>query len=366
MQPLQNHPMLAESRLPSVTWTEYPPPQDLPPVQIGDPALPLISIVTPSFNQGTFISETIESVLHQPYPNIEYWVIDGGSTDETLDVLRRYEHDPRFHWLSEPDRGQSDAINKGWSRCRGDILAWLNSDDYYEPDIFSAVVKEFCTHSSLGLVYGEVRTVTSTGQLVRTMGYRVTPEQMLTELIAPFQATTFFHHAAVQLAGPIDLSLHYGMDADFLLRLMANVPYRFLPRVIANYRLHQTSKTVTAKSKFVYEKLTVLEKILAHRNQYPAFLPYSEAELRSKFYRLASKMLYTEGAMTESLFYLDRAVRVYPASWKTIAQHDVPRWLMRWLLPSALYEQLIALMYRGRRAMRLAKTRLRSLSSSSV
>src|SRR6266498_4984769 len=114
------------------------------PNQIEDPAtgtrlsvpaelagMPLVSIVTPSYNFGGFIRATIESVLTQDYPNIEYWVIDGGSTDGTVSILTEYEHDPRFHWISERDRGQSDAINKGWSRCRGDIIAWLNSDDLY-------------------------------------------------------------------------------------------------------------------------------------------------------------------------------------------------------------------------------------------
>src|SRR4051794_4646859 len=84
------------------------------------PDAPLVSIVTPSYNQAQFICETIESVLTQDYPNIELWVIDGGSTDRTVAILKEYDHDPRFHWLSEPDRGQADAINKGWSRCRGD------------------------------------------------------------------------------------------------------------------------------------------------------------------------------------------------------------------------------------------------------
>src|SRR5262245_18584250 len=102
-------------------WADDPTPEDPPPVVVDDPSMPLVSVVTPSYNQGHFIRETIESVFAQDYPNIEYWVVDGGSTDETLSILRSYDHDPRFHWISERDQGQSDAINKGWSRCRGDI-----------------------------------------------------------------------------------------------------------------------------------------------------------------------------------------------------------------------------------------------------
>src|SRR5258708_6136901 len=122
------------------SWDAYPAPDGLPKPVINDLTLPLVSIVTPSFNQGQFIRETIESVLTQDYPNIEYWVIDGGSTDETLAILREYEGDPRFHWLSEPDKGQSDAINKGLVRCHGEIFAWLNSDDVFIKEALGHVV----------------------------------------------------------------------------------------------------------------------------------------------------------------------------------------------------------------------------------
>ncbi len=96
--------------------------------------MPLVSIITPSYNQGSFIRRTIESVLNQSYPNIEYWVIDGGSKDDTISILKEYENDLRFHWLSESDKGQGDAVNKGWQLCKGNILGWLNSDDTYLED----------------------------------------------------------------------------------------------------------------------------------------------------------------------------------------------------------------------------------------
>src|SRR5262245_26632601 len=120
---------MAPQRLSSpVAVIERPEPS---PAALDDPSLPLVSIVTPSYNQGAFIRETIESVLSQDYPKIEYWVIDGGSTDETIAILKHFEQDPRFHWMSERDQGQSDAVNKGWSRSRGEIFGWLNSDDIY-------------------------------------------------------------------------------------------------------------------------------------------------------------------------------------------------------------------------------------------
>lgn len=100
-------------------WAAYAPPEPLPPLQVRDPARPLVSVVTPSLNQGRYLAATLRSVLEQDYPNLEYWVIDGGSQDGTLAVLHTFATDPRLNWLSEPDRGQSDAINKGWGRSRG-------------------------------------------------------------------------------------------------------------------------------------------------------------------------------------------------------------------------------------------------------
>ncbi len=102
---------------------------------------PLISIVTPSYNQGQFIRETITSVLDQSYPHLELWVMDGGSSDNTIEILRSFEGDPRFHWVSERDRGQSDAINKGLARCTGEVFAWLNSDDLLTPGALAAVTE---------------------------------------------------------------------------------------------------------------------------------------------------------------------------------------------------------------------------------
>ena len=114
---------------------------------------PTVSIVTPSFNQGRFIRETIESVLSQDYPAIEYMVIDGGSTDETVSILKSYGN--RIFWISEPDSGQSDAINKGWKRATGEILTWLNSDDVYLPGAIAKAADYLQRHPNVGVVYGD-------------------------------------------------------------------------------------------------------------------------------------------------------------------------------------------------------------------
>src|SRR5665647_1802387 len=115
---------------------------------------PKISIVTPSFNQGRYIEQTIQSVINQNYPNLEYIIIDGGSTDDTIEVIKKYEKHISF-WISEPDKGQADAINKGFAKCTGDIFNWINSDDYYEPETFKKLSNLFTTHKAVNVVCGK-------------------------------------------------------------------------------------------------------------------------------------------------------------------------------------------------------------------
>src|SRR4030067_2556851 len=123
---------------------------------------PLVSIVTPSYNQAEFLEKTILSVINQDYPRLEYFVMDGGSTDGSLEIIKRFEH-RITNWISEPDRGQSDAINKGWSMASGDIFAWLNSDDMYAPGAVQAAVQAFRENPEAGMVYGDAILVDRDG-----------------------------------------------------------------------------------------------------------------------------------------------------------------------------------------------------------
>jgi len=252
-------------------WADYPAPEPLPPVVVSDPSWPLVSIVTPSYNQGRFIRETIESVLTQDYPNIEYWVIDGGSTDETVSILCEYESDPRFHWLSERDEGQSDAINKGWSRCQGDILAWLNSDDTYIPGAIRSQISFLESHASVDIVYGKAITVDTSGQYLGMLATRPFSQYELLRLCYIPQPTVFLRRQTIERTGPVDVSFHYTMDYDYWLRASLNCVFAYNPEMIAAFRLHQESKTVASAVRFNSESERAVRRYFQH-DSVPALL----------------------------------------------------------------------------------------------
>ncbi|MGB0564707.1 MAG: glycosyltransferase family 2 protein [Spirulinaceae cyanobacterium] len=203
---------------------------------------PRLSIVIPSYNQAQFLEETLRSVLLQNYPNLECWVIDGGSTDGSLDILQRY--DPWITWLSEPDQGQSDAVNKGFRRATGDWIGWQNSDDTYEPNTFFQVAQTVLAQPETDVVYGKVRHTDAQSQWLKD--YPVT-EATIANMI-PYSAVTnqaVFYDARIFADGEfLDLSRHHCMDQEFILRLLRR-GYRFTfnPGVVGNWRLHDQSKS---------------------------------------------------------------------------------------------------------------------------
>jgi len=214
-------------------WNAHPMPDYLPPVVINDPMLPLVSVVTPSYNQGRFIRETIESVLTQDYPNIEYWVIDGGSTDETISILKEYAYDPRFHWMCEKDKGQADAVNKGWRRCRGEILGWLNSDDTYLKGALTAQVQALLDHPEVGLVYGDTLFTDEHGRVVDRYHTRPFDRNRFLHVAAIPQPSAFLRRSLVETYGGLDTSLYSALDYEFFLRLMWRTTYFCTGKMVA-------------------------------------------------------------------------------------------------------------------------------------
>ena len=206
----------------------------------------LVSIVTPSFNQDRYIETTIQSVLSQDYPQIEYSIVDGGSTDDTLSVVQKYE-DRLAWWVSEKDNGQTDAINKGFARANGDILAWINSDDTYEPGAVAAAVRYLQEHPGVGMVYGDCNYIDEGGHVIGKFSASQTNYRLLRQGYTHIpQQTMFFRAELWRQVGPLDTSFYFAMDYDLWTRLAARMEIKYLPQTWANFRLHTSAKTILA------------------------------------------------------------------------------------------------------------------------
>jgi glycosyltransferase involved in cell wall biosynthesis len=232
------------SALPGKTgwpWTEQSDP--LPERMLDGAEWPRISVITPSYNQGQFIEETIRSVLLQGYPNFEYIIIDGGSTDNSIEIIKKYENYLTY-WVSEPDQGQSHAINKGFARATGQILNWLNSDDWFDKNAFSLVANKLGGPSDVEVIYGDCFLTNSQGKEHRIY---TTHEFSVSDLILRNfigQPTVFFRKELWEKYGGINESLVFALDYELWLRwALENVSFKYIPEIKAYYRLHENSKS---------------------------------------------------------------------------------------------------------------------------
>jgi len=219
---------------------------------------PLMSIVTPSFNQAKFLRRTIESVLNQDYSNIEYIIIDGNSTDGSQEIIREFE-DRLAYWESIPDKGQTDAINKGFAQAAGKYLAWLNSDDIYQPGALSEAVACLEEHPDVGMVYGDCTFIDTQDRTIGHFPAAQTDYQRLRRgyVHIPQQAS-FFRMALWQKVGPLDPSFYFAMDYDLWVRLAREAPLIYLPgHLWASFRLHSGAKTIAADARCWPEMLRV-------------------------------------------------------------------------------------------------------------
>ncbi|MDH5644414.1 MAG: glycosyltransferase [Candidatus Heimdallarchaeota archaeon] len=205
---------------------------------------PVVTIVTPSYNQGRFIRRTIESVLGQDYSEIEYIVIDGGSTDETVSILQEYEGD--IKWVSEKDDGQTDAINKGIQLSRGSIIAYLNSDDIYLPGTISYIVEKFNMNKEVDFIYGDFYAIDKADNIIdkiKTISYD--PNILLYDANYISQPASFYTKRLINEIGLFDDSLRYLMDYEFFLRAAKRkVRFMMVPRYLSAIRYHKDCKTL--------------------------------------------------------------------------------------------------------------------------
>lgn len=303
------------------TLSELPPP---PPGKTGWPwtvessqmpdampngkPWPKISIVTPSFNQSQFIEETIRSILLQGYPNIEYIIIDGGSTDETVSVLRKYEKWLAY-WVSESDRGQSHAINKGWRMATGDFISWINSDDYLMPEWAKDSVSAFDMDSETELVFGDCLIIDSQSQPLSVFKGTRNLDRVITHWLGPLPQQGFLMpRQKLSLFGLLDEQLQFAMDFDYWVRLlMKGIRVKYLSKVVATQRLHQESKTSNLYRVAIADFLKITEKFV---KEAPASLQSIALKAKRRAYWNAAYVAFANGdrklARRYALHYLKK------------------------------------------------------------
>jgi glycosyltransferase involved in cell wall biosynthesis len=282
---------------------------------------PLVSIITPSFNQGRFLTATIRSVIEQDYPNIEYIVMDGGSTDDSVAVLQSFS-DRIDYWESRPDRGQSHAINKGLQRARGEVLGWLNSDDVLLPDTVSQVVETFLKNPEADVVYGRLERIDEEGCFVPTPllpkdKLEYSTKYLLKECLVN-QPGAFWRREIMEKVGFLNEDLQYSLDYEYWIRFaLYGARFKRMDRVVARFRLSGDSKTVGQTSAQARELLQTFESV-ASRSDLADRLNLSEEKIRS----IASS---TRARICLQAFYGELKQRKWDKSWpwlKKALQND--------------------------------------------
>ncbi|MBU2610111.1 MAG: glycosyltransferase [Chloroflexi bacterium] len=281
---------------------------------------PLVSIVTPSYNQAQFLEATLCSVLEQDYPNIEYLVIDGASTDGSLEIIRRYA-DQLAWWTSEKDSGQSEAVNKGLQRARGEIVGWLNSDDVYLPGAVSAAVAAFQSHPEAGLVYGDALAIDAEGKPFNLMRAR---QYTLADLLAfniICQPAAFMRRSVLEDVDYLDPAYQLLMDNLLWMRMAQKAALVYVPQTWAAARYHEQAKNRTRGAAYGREAKVLIDD-LKSRPAFAEIIASNENRIMAGVNRFDAFYLTDAGQPRAALRAYGRAFRLHPATalgdWKHI------------------------------------------------
>lgn len=270
---------------------------------------PKVSVVTPSLNSAAFISENIHSVLRQNYHDIEHIIVDGGSTDSTVNILQKYSH---LRWVSENDRGQSDALNKGFRLARGEIICWLNSDDTLaDGDTIEEVVRVFERDQRIAVVYGDFNIIDENGQII---GFVPTKEfdlmdQLLSNLVS--SAGVFIRRAVLEQVGYLDLGLDYAMDYDLWLRISKLAKIQRIPKIVANFRMISGTKSVAHPERFWPEIIQSISRFYSDEDGLQERVKVNKQLIFGHNYWQAGLAFYAVGSTGEARYYCEEAIKRY-------------------------------------------------------
>ncbi len=270
----------------------------------------LISIVTPSYNQAEYLEATLQSVFAQDYPELEYIVVDGGSTDGSVEIIEKYA-DRLAWWVSEPDRGQAEAINKGLRRARGEVVAWLNSDDLYLPGALDGAAAAFRADPDLGMVFGDALTIDPAGRPLNKLAFGNWGLTDLLRFRIICQPAVFMRRSALEQAGYLDENFHFMLDHRLWLRIAANAKIRHLGQLWAAARHHPAAKNVSQSAGFAAETYRTLAELRTD----PVFAPHFRADRRRILggaHRLAGRYLLDGGQPGVALKAYAKALYYWP------------------------------------------------------
>jgi len=266
--------------------------------------------VTPSYNQAKFLEQTIQSVLEQDYTRLEYLVVDGQSTDNSVEIIKRHA-DKLTWWVSEKDAGQGDAVNKGIARAKGDIIAWLNSDDYYLPGTISAVVKVFEENPDVVMIYGDMLAVDEQGRTINTLKYKQLTLQDLLCFQIIGQPSVFFRRAVFEKTSGLDTTFHFLLDHHLWIRIAQQGKILHVSQIWSAARYHAEAKNRAKAAEFGREAFRILAWVKSQPGLAEAITGV-ERRARASGHRVDARYLLDGGQPLSALKAWTRALFIHP------------------------------------------------------